>query len=166
MAPASTPSTRRLVLLAATVRATSAALALPSVLTTRGHNATAYVVAAAPGGCGPAPVVVGADVVVVVVALVVVVGADVVVVEAVVVVGTGGGVGGGSTGPTDVACSTPRTVAAGSCRVRSARLSALAPRKAKSTRGPVACAAEPDRSWPAPCTPISSISAGPGRPRA
>ena len=32
---------RRLVLLAATVRATSAALALPSVLTTRGHNATA-----------------------------------------------------------------------------------------------------------------------------
>ena len=34
----------RLVLLAATVRATSAALALPSVLTTRGHNATAYVV--------------------------------------------------------------------------------------------------------------------------
>ena len=40
----------RLVLLAATVRATSAALALPSVLTTRGHNATAYVVAAAPGG--------------------------------------------------------------------------------------------------------------------
>ena len=45
----------RLVLLAATVRATSAALALPSVLTTRGHNATAYVVAAAPGGCGAAP---------------------------------------------------------------------------------------------------------------
>ena len=35
-------SMRRLVLLAATVRATSAALALPSVLTTRGHNATAY----------------------------------------------------------------------------------------------------------------------------
>ena len=32
----------RLVLLAATVRATAAALALPSVLTTRGHNATAY----------------------------------------------------------------------------------------------------------------------------
>ena len=45
----------RLVLLAATVHTTSAALALPSVLTTRGHNATAYVVAAAPGGCGPAP---------------------------------------------------------------------------------------------------------------
>ena len=45
----------RLVLLAATVRATAAALALPSVLTTRGHNATAYVVAAAPGGCGAAP---------------------------------------------------------------------------------------------------------------
>ena len=45
----------RLVLLAATLRATSAALALPSVLTTRGHNATAYVVAAAPGGCGAAP---------------------------------------------------------------------------------------------------------------
>ena len=45
----------RLVLLAATVRATSAALALPSVLTTHGHNATAYVVAAAPGGCGAAP---------------------------------------------------------------------------------------------------------------
>ena len=45
----------RLVLLAATVRATSAALALPSVLTTRGHNATAYVVAAAPGGCGATP---------------------------------------------------------------------------------------------------------------
>ena len=42
----------RLVLLAATLRATSAALALPSVLTTRGHNATAYVVTAAPGGSG------------------------------------------------------------------------------------------------------------------
>ena len=54
MASPATPS-MRLVLLAATVRATSAALALPSVLTTRGHNATAYVVAAAPGGCGAAP---------------------------------------------------------------------------------------------------------------
>ena len=32
----------RLVLLAATFHTTSAALALPSVLTTRGHNATAY----------------------------------------------------------------------------------------------------------------------------
>ncbi len=42
----------RLVLLAATFHTTAAALALPSVLTTRGHNATAYVVAAAPGGCG------------------------------------------------------------------------------------------------------------------
>ena len=40
----------RLVLLAATLQTTAAALALPSVLTTRGHNATAYVVAAAPGG--------------------------------------------------------------------------------------------------------------------
>ena len=49
------PGCMRLVLLAATLRATSAALALPSVLTTRGHNATAYVVAAAPGGCGAAP---------------------------------------------------------------------------------------------------------------
>ena len=46
---------RRLVLLAATFQTTAAALALPSVLTTRGHNATAYVVAAAPGGCGAAP---------------------------------------------------------------------------------------------------------------
>ena len=45
----------RLVLLAATLQTTAAALALPSVLTTRGHNATAYVVTAAPGGCGPAP---------------------------------------------------------------------------------------------------------------
>ena len=35
------PGCMRLVLLAATVRATAAALALPSVLTTRGHNATA-----------------------------------------------------------------------------------------------------------------------------
>ncbi len=33
----------RLVLLAATFHTTAAALALPSVLTTRGHNATAYV---------------------------------------------------------------------------------------------------------------------------
>ena len=47
---------RRVLLLAATVRATSAALALPSVLTTRGHNATAYVVAAAPGGCFHSPI--------------------------------------------------------------------------------------------------------------
>ena len=37
------PGCMRLVLLAATVRATAAALALPSVLTTRGHNATACV---------------------------------------------------------------------------------------------------------------------------
>ena len=44
------PGCMRLVLLAATVHTTAAALALPSVLTTRGHNATAYVVAAAPGG--------------------------------------------------------------------------------------------------------------------
>ena len=49
------PGCMRLVLLAATFQTTSAALALPSVLTTRGHNATAYVVAAAPGGCGAAP---------------------------------------------------------------------------------------------------------------
>ena len=40
MASTSSPSMRRFVLLAATVRATSAALALPSVLTTRGHNST------------------------------------------------------------------------------------------------------------------------------
>ena len=49
------PGCMRLVLLAATFQTTAAALALPSVLTTHGHNATAYVVAAAPGGCGAAP---------------------------------------------------------------------------------------------------------------
>ena len=49
------PGCMRLVLLATTFQTTAAALALPSVLTTRGHNATAYVVAAAPGGCGAAP---------------------------------------------------------------------------------------------------------------
>lgn len=45
---------RRLVLLAI-IEAAAAGLALPSVLTTRSHNATAYVVAAAPGGCGAVP---------------------------------------------------------------------------------------------------------------
>ena len=55
MASTSTPSMRRLVLLAATMKTAYAALALPSVLTTHGHTATAYVVAAAPGGCGAAP---------------------------------------------------------------------------------------------------------------
>ena len=44
MASTSTPSMRLLVLLAATMKTAYAALALPSVLTTRGHNATAYVV--------------------------------------------------------------------------------------------------------------------------
>ena len=38
MAPPFTPSMRRLVLLAATMKTASAALALPSVLTTRGHK--------------------------------------------------------------------------------------------------------------------------------